>query len=214
MKNMDDEFTVLLTGFDPFDEESTNPSGEVIKDIKKNEIDGATIITREIPTAFYDSSNIVKDLIKDKEPDVVINVGQANGTADIRVERVALNLNDARIEDNEGRKPADETIVEDSELAYSSTIPTREIVEAIKEEGIPSYLSYSAGTYVCNHVFYSTAQFVEKNELDILYGFIHVPFLPEQVTDKEKGTPSMSKRLIKKALIITIEKSLEELRED
>ncbi len=212
MKGEDRIFTILLTGFDPFGDEPVNPSSVAVNDIAEDELDSVKIITEEIPTAFHESSKMVFDLIDEIDPDVVLHVGQADGTADIRVERVALNLNDARIQDNEGRKPIDEKIVEEGELAFYATIPTKKIVEALKEEDIPAYLSYSAGTYVCNHVFYSTAYHVNKNDLDILYGFIHVPFLPEQASAKKKGTPSMCKENIKKALLVSIQETIDEIR--
>ena len=143
-------------------------------------------------------------MIDEHKTDAVLHIGQANGTHGIRVERIAHNIDDARIEDNEGNQPEDQTIAEDGPLAYRTTIPTKEIVKAVKDEGIPSFLSYSAGTFVCNHVIYSTAHHVDKNDLPIDYGFIHVPYLPEQAVDKNTRPPSMSRETIKRALITTL----------
>ncbi len=203
---------LLLTGFDPFGGESINPASEAVLDLDGKTINGCKIIAEEIPTVYGKSAEKVKELIDGERPDVVLHIGQANGTHGIRVERVALNIDDARIEDNEGNKPEDEIIVDDGPTAYWTTIPTRRIVEEVKEEGIPSYLSYSAGTFVCNHVIYSTADHVEKNDLPIHYGFIHVPFLPEQAVDKDNKPPSMAKDTIKKALHVTIETIVQEAK--
>jgi len=195
---------LLITGFDAFGGESVNPASEVVLDLDDLEINDCQIIAREIPTVYGESSEMVREMIDEFEPNAVLHIGQASGTHGIRVERVALNLDDARIEDNEGNLPEDEIIAEDGPLAYRITLPTREIVEAVKDEGIPSFLSYSAGTFVCNHVIYSTAHHVNKNDLPIDYGFIHVPYLPEQAVDKDTRPPSMSKETIKRALLTTI----------
>ncbi|MEF8832397.1 MAG: pyroglutamyl-peptidase I [Candidatus Thermoplasmatota archaeon] len=195
---------LLITGFDAFGGESINPASEVVLEMDDMEINDCQIIAREIPTIYGESSEKVKAMIDDIEPDAVLHIGQANGTHGIRVERIAVNIDDARIEDNAGNQPEDETIVKDGHLAYSITLPTKEIVEAVKDEGIPAFLSYSAGTFVCNHVIYTTAHHVNKNDLPIDYGFIHVPYLPEQAVDKKTNPPSMSKETIKRALITTI----------
>ncbi|MFP4001584.1 MAG: pyroglutamyl-peptidase I [Thermoplasmata archaeon] len=196
---------LLITGFDPFGGESVNPASEVVLELDGEEINGCEIIAKEIPTVYGKSAEVVKEMIDEVEPDVVLHIGQASGTHGIRVERFAVNINDARIEDNEGNQPIDEVIVEDGPAAYWTTIPTRKIVEAVKDAGIPSFLSYTAGTFVCNHVIYSTANYVEENNLPIHYGFIHVPFLPEQAVDKDNQPPSMAKETIKEALIVAIE---------
>ncbi len=196
---------ILVTGFDPFGGESVNPASEVVLQLDGIEINDCEIIAEEIPTVYGDSAEKVKKLIDEVEPDVVLHVGQANGTHGIRVERIALNLNDARIEDNEGNQPKDEVIADDGPTAYWTTIPTRKIVESVKEAGIPSFLSYTAGTFVCNHVIYSTAHHIEKNDLPIHYGFIHVPFLPEQAVDKNDKPPSMARETIKDGLLVALE---------
>ncbi len=195
---------LLITGFDAFGGESVNPASEVVLELDDTEINDYQVIAKEIPTIYGESSKKVIEMINEVEPDIVLHIGQASGTHGIRVERIALNLDDARIEDNKGNQPEDEIIAEDGPLAYRVTLPTRKIVEAVKDEGIPSFLSYSAGTFVCNHVIYSTAHHVNTNDLPIDYGFIHVPYLPEQAVEKNTRPPSMSKETIKRALITTI----------
>ncbi|HHY11800.1 MAG TPA: pyroglutamyl-peptidase I, partial [Firmicutes bacterium] len=128
-----------------------------------------------------------------------ISVGQAGGTHAIRVERLAVNIDDAKIPDNEGNRPIDSAIAADGPTAYWSTLPVRKIVEELNNSKVPAFVSYTAGTYVCNHVFYATSHFVAANRLPIKVGFIHVPYLPEQVIDKPP-LPSMSEEMIVQAL--------------
>lgn len=188
---------ILVTGFDPFGGEKTNPAIEAVKRIDEN-IEGAEIIKLEIPTVFNKSADVVEEKIKEVNPDVILSVGQAGGRYDITVERVAINEDDARIADNEGNQPIDTKIREDGEAAYFASIPIKAIVEEIKSEGIPASVSNSAGTFVCNHIMYQDLYLAEKYG-NIKAGFIHVPFLPEQVLDK-KNTSSMSLEDIVKGL--------------
>lgn len=194
---------VLLTGFEPFGGEAVNPAARVVSKLAGKSIDGYEIIARVIPTVFGKSAQAVQDAIREFEPEVVISVGQAGGTHSIRVERLALNLDDASIPDNEGNQPRDSAIVPDGPVAYWSTLPVRAIVETLTGNMIPAYISYSAGTYVCNHVFYATSHFVAANKLPIKVGFIHVPYLPEQVVRKPH-VPSMSEEMIVQALEIAV----------
>lgn len=193
----------MVTGFDPFGGERVNPASRAVSRLTGMETNGYQIVTREIPTVFGKSGQVVQQAIQDLNPSVVINVGQAGGTHAIRVERLAVNMDDARIPDNENNQPEDSPIVIDGPVAYWSTIPVRRIVEELQQNGIPAFISYTAGTYVCNHVFYSTRHFVESNRLPIKVGFIHVPYLPEQVINKPP-LPSMSEDTIVRALEIVI----------
>lgn len=194
---------VLLTGFEPFGGEAVNPAARAVSKLAGKSIDGYEIIARVIPTVFGKSAQAVQDAIREFEPEVVISVGQAGGTHSIRVERLALNLDDGSIPDNEGNQPRDFAIVPDGPVAYWSTLPVRAIVETLTGNMIPAYISYSAGTYVCNHVFYATSHFVAANKLPIKVGFIHVPYLPEQVVRKPH-VPSMSEEMIVQALEIAV----------
>lgn len=193
---------ILVTGFDPFEGEPTNPSIEAVKRIDEN-IENAEVTKLEIPTVFHKSAHVLEEKIKNPKPDVVLSIGQAGGRSDVSIERVAINQDDARIADNEGNKPIDETIKEDGENAYFSTLPIKKIVEEIKKENIPASVSNTAGTFVCNHIMYQGLYLAEKYK-NIKAGFIHVPYLPSQVLDK-KNTPSMSLDNIVKALNIAVE---------
>ena len=180
---------ILVTGFDPFGGEPTNPAIESVKRIDEN-IEGAEIIKLEIPTVFHKAADVVEAKIKEVKPDVILSVGQAGGRYGITVERVAINEDDARIEDNEGNQPIDVKIREDGAPAYFASLPIKAMVEEIKKENIPASVSNSAGTFVCNHIMYQDLYLAEKYG-DIKAGFIHVPFLTEQVLDKP-NTASMS----------------------
>lgn len=192
---------ILITGFDPFEGEPTNPSIEAVKRIDEN-IENAEVIKLEIPTVFHKSAQVLEEKIKEVRPDVVLSIGQAGGRSDISLERVAINEDDARIADNEGNKPIDEIIRKDGKNAYFSTLPIKKIVEEIKKENIPASVSNTAGTFVCNHIMYQGLYFCEKFE-NMRAGFIHVPYLPSQVLDK-KNTPSMSLDNIVRALNIAV----------
>lgn len=189
---------VLITGFDPFGGESINPAWEAVKAMKDN-IDGIEVIKLQIPTVFKKSAEKLFAGIEEHKPDAVICIGQAGGRYDMSVERVAINMNDGRIPDNEGYQPIDTPVYEDGENAYFATLPIKGIVEEIKLAKIPASVSNTAGTYVCNHIMYSLLYYISKNNLNIKGGFIHVPYITEQVVDK-KNMPYMEVTTITKAL--------------
>lgn len=193
---------VLITGFDPFGGEKINPAWEAVKALPDN-IDGIEVVKLQIPTVFKKSAKKLFENIDSVKPDVVICVGQAGGRYEFSVERVAINVDDGRIPDNDGYQPVDSPVFEDGKNAYFSTLPIKAIVEEVKKVGIPSAVSNTAGTYVCNHIMYSLLYYLNKNNLNIKGGFIHVPFIPEQVVEK-KNTPYMELTRITKALEIAI----------
>lgn len=197
---------VLITGFEPFNKENINPSWEAVR-ILPDEIDGHSVVKLQLPTVFNKSSKLLIENIKTHNPDIVISVGEAGNRTDITIERVAINIDDARIEDNEGNKPIDKPIVENGNGAYFSTLPIKDIVENIKKATIPASVSNTAGTYVCNHIMYSTLHYIKENKLNIKSGFIHVPYLPIQVLDK-KNTAFMEQTTTSKALEIAIKTTL------
>lgn len=193
---------VLITGFDPFGGESINPALEAVKMIPEN-IEGAEVIKLEIPTVFRKSLEKIEEKIGEINPDVVISVGQAGGRFGVTPERVAINMDDARIEDNEGNQPIDISIYEDGESAYFSNLPIKAMVKEMVDNGIPASVSNTAGTFVCNHVMYGVLYLVNKKYKNIRAGFIHVPYIPAQVVNKP-NTPSMSINDIAKGLELSI----------
>lgn len=199
---------VLITGFTPFGEESINPSYEAVK-LLPNSILGAQIIKLEVPTVFYTSLQVVREAIDMYRPDLIIHVGQAGGRFGITPERVAINLDDARIVDNEGQQPIDLPVVQDGLPAYFTTLPVKAMVEKMQANHIPASLSTTAGTFVCNHLMYGTLQYLDTirkiNEVNA--GFIHVPYMTEQVTSKAK-LPALDLEQIVKGLEICVEVGL------
>jgi pyroglutamyl-peptidase len=189
--------TILLTGFEPFGGSKINPSIEACKPLDGREYNGYRVKVVEIPLRFHEVRPSLIKAIKETEPAAVLCTGQA-GSSMIRLERVTINVADARIAYNCGKKPVDEPIVEDGPVAYFSTLPLRKMLAAIEAEKLPVAISNSAGTFGCNHIFYDLMHYIEENELGVPGGFIHVPSLPEQAM--KKLGPSMSLDLIVKAL--------------
>lgn len=142
---------ILLTAFTPFDGESINPALEAMK-LLPDKIGNLEVLKLEVPTVFGKSANLVLETIEQEKPDFVLSIGQAGGRAEITPERIAINIDDAGIPDNEGNQPVDQPIYLDGENAYFSTLPVKAMVEAIKKEGLPASLSNSAGTYVCSGI--------------------------------------------------------------
>jgi len=175
---------ILVTGFDPFGGEKVNPALEAVKSLP-SEIHGAEVHWVAIPTVFYQSAEVLEAEINRYHPDAVLCIGQAGGRASLTPERVAINQDDARIPDNQGNQPIDEPIFPNGENAYFSTLPVKAMVEAIRKEGLPSSLSNSAGTYVCNHLMYGVLYYLDKRPV-IKAGFIHVPYIPEQTKNKKE----------------------------
>ncbi len=190
---------ILVTAFDPFGGESINPALEAVK-LMKDTIEGAEIVKLEIPTVFGKSIEKTANAILIENPDAVLCVGQAGGRFEVTPERVAINVDDARIPDNEGNQPIDKPIYEDGEPAYFATLPVKAMVEAIRKEGVPSSLSNSAGTFVCNHIMYGVLYEIAKMNKEIRAGFVHVPFIPQQVVGRPSPAPSMSIADITRAL--------------
>ena len=195
--------TVLLTGFEPFDGDSINPSWECVQALHGTVIAGAQIVAVQLPCVFGQSTKALNKAIRKYRPDIVIAVGQAGGRTEITPERVAINLDDARIPDNAGKRPTDKAIARGGPAAYFSTLPVKAMVAALQEAGLPASVSHSAGTFVCNHVFYSLMAQQAQNGIDRC-GFIHIPFLPEQAAHRA-GTPSMSTHDIERGLRLAVE---------
>ncbi|MGN9866317.1 pyroglutamyl-peptidase I [Bacillus swezeyi] len=191
---------VLLTGFDPFGGDSVNPSWEAVKRLNGERVGDILIASEQIPTVFHQSADILEKAIEKHCPDVVICVGQAGGRPHMTPERIAINIDDARIPDNDGEEPIDEQIAADGPAAYWSALPIKRIVKNMKESGIPASVSNSAGTFVCNHLFYRLMHYIDRSSSSMRGGFIHIPFLPEQTVDKKE--PSLSLETIVKGLRI------------
>ena len=174
---------ILLTGFEPFGKASLNPSGEIVKRISAD-----NIVTAILPVAYNSSASALLALIEKHSPDVVIMLGQAEGRTQITPERIAINLDDAPIPDNEGVLRVNQVIIESGPVAYKSTLPVVEIVDALKNADIPAAVSLSAGAFLCNHIFYIAQNKYEGTS--VRSGFIHVPLMDEQ-SEEFPGLPTM-----------------------
>lgn len=181
---------LLLTAFDPFGGETVNPAQEAVKMVSSR-VGNVEVIKCVVPTVFGKSIETVAAAIEDCRPDAVLCIGQAGGRADLTPERIAINLDDASIADNEGNRPVDTPIFPDGKPAYFSTLPVKAMVAAIRAVGIPASLSNTAGTFVCNHLMYGVLYTLEKYYPGVRGGFLHVPYIPSQVTGG-RGIPSMS----------------------
>ncbi|WAH36420.1 pyroglutamyl-peptidase I [Alicyclobacillus dauci] len=201
------ETRVLVTGFEPFGGETVNPALEAVKKLEGRvfeDADGSIrIVAAAIPTVFGKSIHALEKAIESEKPDVVICVGQAGGRYHITPERVAINADDARIPDNAGNQPVDSPVVDGGPVAYWTQLPIKAMVKAIQEAGIPASVSNSAGTYVCNHIFYGLMHLLETKYPEVRGGFIHIPFLPEQVVNRE--APCMSLDQIVHGLEISVQ---------
>lgn len=193
---------ILVTGFDPFGGEKVNPALEAVKSLP-SVIHGAEIRWVEIPTVFYQSAEVLEAEIVRYQPDVVLCIGQAGGRASLTPERVAINQDDARIPDNQGNQPIDTPIRLDGEAAYFSTLPIKAMVQAIKEVGLPATVSNTAGTFVCNHLMYQALYLADKKFPHMRAGFMHIPYMIEQVINKP-NTSSMNLADIVKGIEATI----------
>ena len=193
---------ILVTGFDPFGGEKINPAIESVKKLSDT-IAGAQIVKLEIPTVCHRSLAVIDQAIQEHNPDVVLSIGQAGGRTDITVERIGINMDDCRIPDNDGQQIIDEPVFPNGPAAYFSNLPIKAMVARIQERQIPASVSNSAGTFVCNHVLYGVRHIIET-KYPGKSGFIHIPFLPQQVIDK-KNMLSMSLDSIVEALTAAIE---------
>ena len=198
---------VLITGFDPFGGESINPALEAVK-MLPDTIADAEIVKLQIPVVTGRSIQKVYEKMQELQPDIVISIGQAGGRFGVTPERVAINITDARIPDNDGNQPIDEPIFADGDTAYFSNLPVKAMVQAIKDAGYPASLSNTAGTYICNHVMYGILYYIQKEFPNARGGFIHVPYATSQVVDKP-NTPSMSITDIAAALEAAIQAAIE-----
>jgi pyroglutamyl-peptidase len=198
--------TVLLTGFEPFDGAAINPSWEAVRQLDGWSGEGFIVKARELPCVFGDAAEALRGYVDALRPDIVIAVGQAGGRPEISLERIAINVDDARIPDNAGRQPVDVPVVANGPAAWFTTLPIKAIVAAIRARGIKAGVSQTAGTFVCNHVFYALMHHLRGQAVKA--GFIHVPFLPEQAAAWPEPAPAMTLEDIVTALRVAVEVAL------
>jgi pyroglutamyl-peptidase len=198
---------VLVTGFEPFGGEPENASQAAVLALGSQAIAGRPVIATILPCVFGEAIRTLQEQIDRADPEVVICVGQAGGRPGISLERIAINIDDARIADNAGARPIDRPIVEGGPAAYWSTLPVKAIASALGASGIDAEVSHSAGTFVCNHTFYGLMRALAPRQ-SVRGGFIHVPFLPVQAKRHGPMVPSMPLEQITRGLELAIRTSL------
>lgn len=180
--------TVLLTGFDAFGGETINPSWVVAQALHGEILQGHLVMAAQLPTEFVASGKRLADLLRQHQPALVLCIGLAGGRASLSLERIAINIQDARIADNIGAQPIDVPVIESGPAAYFTTLPIKAMLLALAAANIPAEVSQTAGTFVCNHVFYSLMHVLKKQDATAHArgGFVHVPYLQDQ------GLPCMT----------------------
>ncbi len=180
----------LVTGFEPFGGEPINPALEALARLPPR-LDALAVATWMLPAVFGEALDALEEAVRETTPDIVLCVGLAGGRAALSLERVAINIDDARIPDNKGRQPIDLAVIAGGPPAYFTTLPIKAAVAALRDAGLPAIVSNSAGTFVCNHVFYGLMHLAATRRLDLRGGFLHVPYLPSQAA-RQDGAPSMA----------------------
>ena len=170
---------VLLTGFEPFGGDTVNPSWLVAQALHGQVIAGAVVESACLPCVFGDASQVLRRALRRHRPVLVLALGLAANRTALSLERVAINLDDASIADNLGAQPVDQPVAAGGPAAYFGTLPVKAMVQALQQAGLPAELSHTAGTFVCNHVFYGMMQQLRRRP-GVRGGFMHLPPLPAQ----------------------------------
>jgi len=199
---------VLLFGFEPFGGDDINPAQEVVRELAGERIAGHRVVPAELPVTFTGAIDTLTEAIARENPRLVIGIGQAGGRARISLERVAINLIDARIADNAGSQPIDAPVIDGAPPAYFSSLPVKAMLSAMQSAGVPAELSFSAGSYVCNAAFFALMHLLATRYQDLRGGFIHIPYLPRQAA-AHAGAPSMELGTLSKGIGIAIEAALQ-----
>jgi pyroglutamyl-peptidase len=198
---------ILLTGFEPFGGQSTNPSwaaAESARDLLRGE--GLAVEALELPCVFGAAANVLRSALEDPEPEPVVCIGQAGGRVRVSLERVAINCDDAPVPDNAGNQPVDREVVPGGPAAYFTSLPVKAALRAVEVAGVPAEVSQSAGTYVCNHIFYTLMHELARRP-DVRGGFVHVPFAPDQVA-QGSGDPSLPLASMAETIAVVVRTSL------
>lgn len=193
----------LVTGFEPFGEDPVNPALEALR-LLPPRLGSLTLMTAVLPTVFGKALDVLAKAVATADPDIVLGVGLAGGRAALSLERVAINLDDARIPDNAGGQPIDRPVVAGGPAAYFTTLPIKAAVAALRDAGLPAAVSNSAGTFVCNHLFYGIMHLAATRAPPMRGGFLHVPYLPRQAA-RHDAAPSMALADIARGIEIVLD---------
>ena len=180
----------LITGFDAFGGDKINPSSLAVRQLKRR-IGSVVVHTAVLPTSYARSALALRGSIHEVRPDIVLCVGQAGGRAELCLERIAINVQDARIKDNDGKQPIDRPVVRDGPAAHFATLPIKACVAEMRKAGLPAAVSNTAGTFVCNNVFYALMNLAARHPIPMKAGFLHIPYVAEQAA-RLGNVPSMA----------------------
>ena len=195
---------ILLTGFEPFGTYKDNPSAEVAEALHGRAVGDEAVQSVVLPVHHARAAAVVTELVQDTAPRAIVHLGLAGGRARIALERVAVNVMDFEIADNAGYRATGEPCVPGGPAAYFSTLPLEAMLEALSADGVPAYLSTTAGTYLCNQTFYTTRHLLASRGLDVPAGFIHLPLSPSMVAASNLDQPSMDVPLMIRAVEIAL----------
>lgn len=197
----------LVTGFEPFGGDAINPSSLAVGRLKKKY--GSVVVhTATLPCSFERSTGVLRDAIANAKPDVVLCVGLAGGRSELCLERVGINVQDARIRDNDGNQPIDKPVVKGGPAAHFATLPIKACVAAMRQAGLAAAVSNTAGTFVCNHILYALMDIASRHSTPLRGGFLHVPYAPEQIA-KVGTAPSMAIGDVARGIEIILQVSAE-----
>lgn len=194
---------ILLTGFDPFGGEALNPSWLAVSALDGEVIAGHRVVAVQLPTAFARAAKALRAALRRHRPALVLCVGQAGGRASLSLERVAINVIDARIADNDGAQPVDAPCVKGAPAGYFTTLPVKAMLRALRDAGIPAEVSNTAGTYVCNHVFFVLMHALASQPGTVRGGFMHIPYLPAQAA-RHPGAPALDLATVVEGLRVAL----------
>ena len=196
---------ILLTGFEPFNGSTTNPSTEVVKHFPVDLFSDHNLVREILPVDSIKAVDWVRSKIQESHPDIFILLGEASLRPVVSIEKVAINWMDFRIADNSGNQISDQPVIAAGPAAFFSTLPVSLIQDQLKNAGIPAEISLSAGAYLCNQVFYTSLYYSSLENHKCLCGFIHLPPLPKQVVEKNQYSPSMSLENSLNAIILAMQ---------
>lgn len=200
---------ILLTGFAPFGGEEINPSWEAVRRLDAETIAGRRIAALLLPCIYAAARDTLEKAALDKAPELLLGVGQAGGRAELSVERLAVNLDDAATADEAGVAAVDRPVVAGGPAAYFASVPVKRMVARLREAGIPAGASMSAGSFVCNHVFYAACHMAAARMPEMKVGFVHLPFLPGQAARRPGIAPSMALESMIEGLRVALAAALE-----
>jgi pyroglutamyl-peptidase len=203
---------ILLTGFTPFGNEDINPSWEAVRELHGTQVAGHHVVARLLPTAFDESRCQLELAVREVDPVIMLGVGQAGGRSRLSIERVAINVQDARLPDNDGAQPVDEAVIAGGPAAYFSTVPIKAMLAALQANGLPAEISNTAGTFVCNHIAYLMLHLAAQHP-GVRAGFMHIPYLPMQAA-RFAQAPSMAQADVVRGLALAMQAAATHLVDD